>query len=62
MITIKIKNAQELIERNKGLLVARAIALAGKSERTVDNVVAEEIQKSFEEKGIEADITVAAEG
>lgn len=61
MITIKIKNAEELIERSKGWLVSKALSFAGKSDSLVDGVVAEEIKKSFVEKGIEAEITVSTE-
>jgi hypothetical protein len=39
MITIKIKNAEELIERSKGWLVSKALSFAGKSDSLVDGVV-----------------------
>lgn len=59
MIKIEIKNSAELIERNKGWLISRAISFVGKSDEIVDSVVVEEIKKVFAEKGIEADITIS---
>lgn len=59
MIKIKIENSAELIEKNKGWLVSRAISFVGKSDEIVDTVVVEEIKKVFAEKGIKAEITTA---
>jgi hypothetical protein len=61
MITIKIKNSEELIERNKGWMVSRAISFIGKNIELVDQVVVDEIKKVFAEKGIEAEIAVTKE-
>ena len=61
MITIKIENSAELIERNKGWLVSRAISFIGKNDETVDRVVVEEIKKVFAEKGIKAEISISTE-
>lgn len=61
MINIKIENSEELVERNKGWLISRAISYIGKSTELVDQVVADEIKKVFADKGIKAKITVEKE-
>jgi len=61
MISIKIKNSEELVEKNKGWLISRAISFVGKSAELVDQVVVDEIKKVFADKGIKADITIDKE-
>jgi hypothetical protein len=61
MISIKIENSEELVEKKKGWLISRAISYIGKSTELVDQAVVDEIKKVFADKGIKAQITIEKE-
>ena len=54
MITIKITNVEEVVERNKGWFVANVVGAFVELAPRVEAIVIERLRKSFESEGIEA--------
>ena len=61
MITIKIKNAQQIVEKEKNWFVAKLASRFIDLQQKIEETIAEEIKKSFRERNIEADILVVKE-
>jgi predicted transcriptional regulator len=57
MITIEIKNAGEVIKEKKGRFIS-LLGLFVDFEKIVEKRISEEIEKSFNKHGIEADINI----
>lgn len=58
MIIIKIKNAREIIAREKSWLVAQFAPYFIDLQARVDQAIAEEIKKSLQEQNIQAEVSV----
>ena len=58
MITIKIKNAQALLEQNRGWLISKVVSVSGKTNAIVEKIIADQIREVFQDKGVEADISI----
>ncbi|WP_455204502.1 hypothetical protein [Kaarinaea lacus] len=58
MITISIKNADELIKQQKGWLVSKLTKLTGRSDKLVENIVAQEIVKTLRDYGVDAEVNI----
>ncbi|RMG31724.1 MAG: hypothetical protein D6732_14395 [Methanobacteriota archaeon] len=58
MITIKILNHREIIEREKGMLISRLAPIFVDISSKVEEEIARQIQQVFEEKQIQAEISV----
>jgi hypothetical protein len=56
MITIKIKNVAEIVERQKGWFIANVVGSVVDLGPRVEAVVIEKLKQSFAEQGIVADI------
>ncbi len=61
MITIKIKNVREIVAKERGQLVARLGWLFTDLERKVEEEVIQQIKAAFDEREIEADISIVRE-
>lgn len=57
MIVIKVTNAKEVIKREKGWFVAKIAPYLFDIEAKVEEIIADEIKKVFQEKGIQANIS-----
>ena len=58
MITIKIKNAQQIIESQRGWFVARMAPHFIDVQKKVEEEVVKRLESIFVEKGIDAEISV----
>ena len=58
MITIKITNAREIVERERSWLLAKLAPYFVDVQTRVEQEIAEEIKKSLHEKNIQAVIAV----
>ena len=58
MITIEIRNADELIERHKGRWMAKLIGFTGKADELVERMMVKELETALREQGVEAEITI----
>lgn len=56
MITIKIKNIGEIVEKQKGWFVANVVGAVVDLEPKVEDVVVEKLKLALAEQGIEATI------
>ena len=54
MITIKIINIKELVEQQRGWLVAKMGSLFTDLEAKVETIIIEEIEDTFKKKGVKA--------
>lgn len=61
MITIKIKNTQKIVEREKGVFVARLASHFINLQQRVEEIVLDEIKKALEARGVEAEISIVDE-
>ena len=61
MITIKLKNVADIVEKQKGWFVANVIGSVVDLTPRVEAVVIEKLQASFAEQGIEAVVEQVAE-
>jgi len=61
MITIEIKNTQQIIESNKNWLVAKFASHFIDVQAKVEEEIAKEIKKSLEERNIQAVVSVVKE-
>lgn len=61
MITIRLKNVGDLVEKQKGWFVANVIGSVVDLTPRVEAVVIEKLQASFAEQGIEAEVLRVAE-
>lgn len=58
MITIKIENARDIVEQEKGRLVSRVAPLFMNVEKKVEQMIVAELAKVFVERNIEARIEI----
>lgn len=61
MITIKIKNVDDIVEKQRGWFIANVIGSVVDLGPRVEAVVIEKLKESFAEQGILADIERADE-
>jgi len=62
MITIKITNAQEIVERERNWFVAKLAPYFIDVQNRVEEEIAEEIKKSLQEKNIQVMVSVVKDG
>ena len=58
MITIEIRNADELIARHRGRWMAKLIGFTGKSDELVERMVVKELETALQQQGVEAEIAI----
>jgi hypothetical protein len=56
MITIKINNVEEIVEKQKGWFVANVVGSLVDLEPRVEDVVIEKLRASFAEQGVVATV------
>jgi len=61
MITIKITNATELVEKEKNRFVARIAPFFIDVQKRVEQEIAREIKKALEERGVQAEVSVESD-
>jgi hypothetical protein len=61
MITIRILNARQIVEKEKGKLVSRIAPYFVDLETRVEEEIAEQLKKVFEERNIRAEILITRE-
>ncbi|MCU0644350.1 MAG: hypothetical protein MUC94_08805 [bacterium] len=61
MITIKILNANKLVEKEKGRLISKIAPIFVNLEKAVEKRIAEKLMDAFQEKEIEAVIEIVSE-
>ena len=61
LITIKIKNTQKIVEREKGVFVAHLASHFINLQQRVEEIVLDEIKKALEARGVEAEISIVDE-
>lgn len=62
MIVIEVTNISEIVEREKGILLAKLAPYLADVEAEVEKRIVDEIQASFRERGIQADIASIPRG
>lgn len=58
MITIKITNPKQIIENEKGWLMAKIAPLSGDIQERVEAAIVEELKQNFEKRNIKAIISM----
>ena len=61
MITIKITNAQQIVERERNWFVSKVAPLFIDIQSTIEKKIAKEIEKSLVERKIQAVVSVVEE-
>ena len=61
MITIRILNAREVVEKEKGKLVSRIAPFFTDLDRRVEEEIVKELKKSFAERNIDVEIEIVRE-
>lgn len=61
MITIKIKNAHKIVEREKNWLIAKVAPHFIDVQQKVDETIADEIKKTLRQRGIDAEVEIVPE-
>jgi len=61
MITIKIRNVNKLVEKEKGRLISKIAPIFMNIEKVVEQRIADELKKAFAEKGVDAAIEIVTE-
>jgi hypothetical protein len=62
MIVIEVTNINELVEREKGALLARLAPYVTDIEAKVEKMIVDELENAFRERGIRADIASIPRG
>lgn len=61
MITIKIKNAKQIVEQEKNWFIAQFASRFIDVQQKVEEAIAGEIQKALQQRGIDAEVGIVPE-